>query len=168
MADFPKRWTCGRAMLKGPLNIGDKARWEFMKIWLLCTDKISKISPKMFGLAAPYYHVMTFWNFGALSFVPPDTKWYQPRTFLGLCLNCPIHKLWILFKWNQIWGSCCRKGYLLKECHRIVTANGTNPRLIWVTRVTILWQNMYTTTEGIGQWLWWRHAGNTMEPQFYQ
>jgi len=47
-------------MLKGPLNIGDKARWEFMKIWLLCTDKISKISPKMFGLAAPYYHVMTF------------------------------------------------------------------------------------------------------------
>jgi len=65
-----------------------------------------------------HYHAMTFWKFSALSFVSLDTKWYQPRTFSGSCLNCPIHILWFLFKWNHIWGSCCRKGYhLLKECH---------------------------------------------------
>jgi len=36
--------------ISGPLNIGGKAWWKFPKIWLLCTDEISKICPKMFGL----------------------------------------------------------------------------------------------------------------------
>ena len=34
----------------GPLSIGGKAWWKFSKIWLLCTDKNSKISQKVFGL----------------------------------------------------------------------------------------------------------------------
>ena len=34
----------------GPLIIGGEARWKISKIWVVCTDKISKISPNMFGL----------------------------------------------------------------------------------------------------------------------
>jgi len=34
----------------GPLIIGDEARWKIPKIWVSCTDKISKISPNLFGL----------------------------------------------------------------------------------------------------------------------
>ena len=33
-----------------PLNIGGKAWWKFLKILLLCTDEISKISQERFGL----------------------------------------------------------------------------------------------------------------------
>jgi hypothetical protein len=33
-------------MLTGPLNIGGKARWKFLKIWLICTDKNQKFHPK--------------------------------------------------------------------------------------------------------------------------
>jgi len=80
-----------------------------------------------------HYHAMTFWKFSALSFVSLDTKWYQPRTFSGSCLNCPIHILWFLFKWNHIWGSCCRKGYhLLKECHGMsrIGCDGSLPNSI--------------------------------------
>src|ERR1700685_1589805 len=44
-----KSWEQPRQHEAGPLNIGGKARWKFLKIWLLCTDKFSKISPKMFG-----------------------------------------------------------------------------------------------------------------------
>ena len=33
-------------MVTGLLNIGDKARWKFLKIWLICSDKISKNLPK--------------------------------------------------------------------------------------------------------------------------
>ena len=80
-----------------------------------------------------YYHAMTFWNFSALSFISLDTKGYQPRTFSGSCLNCPIHILWCLFKWNLIWGSRGRKGYhLLKECHGMsrIGCDGSLPNSI--------------------------------------
>ena len=51
----------------GPLNIGGKAWWKFSKIWLLCTDKISKISSKMFGLQqawAPKVKICSDWPSG--------------------------------------------------------------------------------------------------------
>ena len=40
----------GLRVCVGPPIIGDEARWKFLKIPVLCTDKISKFSPKMFGL----------------------------------------------------------------------------------------------------------------------
>jgi len=40
-----------------------------------------------------YYHAMTFWNFSTLWFVSLNTGQYQPQSFSGLCLNCPIHIL---------------------------------------------------------------------------
>jgi len=49
MIGTPNR-PLSRDLRPGPLNIGGKAWWKFPKIWLLCTDEISKISPKMFGL----------------------------------------------------------------------------------------------------------------------
>jgi hypothetical protein len=41
-------WLCSRWL--GPPNIGGKARWNFLKIWLICTDKIPKFLHQMFGL----------------------------------------------------------------------------------------------------------------------
>jgi hypothetical protein len=38
------------SLILGPLSTGGKARWKFPKIWVLCTDKFSKISPNMFRL----------------------------------------------------------------------------------------------------------------------
>jgi len=90
-------------------------------------------SRQRLNLRIAYYHAMTFWNFSALSFVSLDTKGYQPRTFSGSCLNCPIHILWCLFKWNLIWGSRGRKGYhLLKECHGMsrIGCDGSLPNSI--------------------------------------
>ena len=52
-------------------------------------------------------------------FVSLDTRQYQFRNFSGSCLNCTIHMWWLIFQWNWIWGSRCRKGYhLLKECRK--------------------------------------------------
>ena len=42
----------------GPLNIGDKARWKVLKIQLICSDKFSKISPKMFG----FHQALAYWG----------------------------------------------------------------------------------------------------------
>ena len=44
----------------GPLNIGGKARWKFLKIRLICTDKNSKFSPKMFRLQQALAQIVNF------------------------------------------------------------------------------------------------------------
>ena len=81
------------ASTRGPPIIGGKARWKFLKICVLCMDKISKISPEMFRLEQAYIE---------------KTK---------MCLDCPSGppKCQICSDWPQNCHFCLK--YTNKQCH---------------------------------------------------
>jgi hypothetical protein len=57
-----------------------------------------------------YYHAMTFWNFNTFWFVSLNTRRYQPQTFSGSCLNCPIHISWFFKGKIESEGPVVKKG----------------------------------------------------------
>jgi hypothetical protein len=61
--------------VSGPPIIGDKARWKFPKIRVICSDKFSKICPNMFGPEQAFGKNVKFCSDGPSGFQNGNFVW---------------------------------------------------------------------------------------------